>query len=106
MPEQNQIPAPPAGFSAPVVYSQTPDSTSNASSNTDAAGATVPAPPPGFSAPVVYDKPSTPATPDFKFWAEVYTKQAMERAAHILDLIDQKWPTISESPETRPLSRG
>jgi hypothetical protein len=27
------------------------------------------------------------------FWAEVYTKRSMERAAHILDLIDAKWPT-------------
>ena len=26
------------------------------------------------------------------FWAEVYTKKSMERAAHILDLIDAKWP--------------
>jgi hypothetical protein len=26
-----------------------------------------------------------------EFWAEVYTKHAMERAAHILDLIDEKW---------------
>jgi hypothetical protein len=29
-----------------------------------------------------------------EFWAEVYTKHAMERAAHILDLIDEKWPTV------------
>ena len=28
-----------------------------------------------------------------EFWAEVYTKKSMERAAHILDLIDAKWPT-------------
>jgi hypothetical protein len=27
-----------------------------------------------------------------EFWAEVYTKKSMERAAHILDLIDAKWP--------------
>jgi len=27
-----------------------------------------------------------------EFWAEVYTKTSMERAAHILDLIDAKWP--------------
>jgi hypothetical protein len=26
------------------------------------------------------------------FWAEVYTKRSIERAAHILDLIDEKWP--------------
>lgn len=25
-------------------------------------------------------------------WAKVYTKKSMERAAHILDLIDEKWP--------------
>ena len=31
-----------------------------------------------------------------EFWAEVYTKHAMERAAHILDLIDEKWPVTSE----------
>jgi hypothetical protein len=28
-----------------------------------------------------------------EFWTEVYTKKSMERAAHILDLIDKKWPT-------------
>jgi hypothetical protein len=27
-----------------------------------------------------------------EFWADVYTKKSMERAAHILDLIDAKWP--------------
>jgi len=27
-----------------------------------------------------------------EFWAEVYTKKSMERAAYILDLIDEKWP--------------
>jgi hypothetical protein len=27
-----------------------------------------------------------------EYWAEVYTKKSMERAAHILDLIDEKWP--------------
>ena len=26
------------------------------------------------------------------FWAEVFTKKSIERAAHILDLIDAKWP--------------
>ena len=31
-----------------------------------------------------------------EFWAEVYTKHAIERAAHILDLIDEKWPAASE----------
>jgi hypothetical protein len=28
-----------------------------------------------------------------EFWAEVYTKRSIERAAHIVDLIDEKWPT-------------
>jgi hypothetical protein len=32
-----------------------------------------------------------------EFWAEVYIKKSMERAAHILDLIDQKWPTLESS---------
>jgi hypothetical protein len=27
-----------------------------------------------------------------EFWAELYTKKSIERAAHILDLIDEKWP--------------
>jgi hypothetical protein len=27
-----------------------------------------------------------------EFWAEVAVKRALERAAHILDLIDAKWP--------------
>jgi hypothetical protein len=27
-----------------------------------------------------------------EYWAEVYTKRSIERAAHILDLIDEKWP--------------
>jgi hypothetical protein len=27
-----------------------------------------------------------------EFWAEIYTKKSIERAAHILDLIDEKWP--------------
>ena len=27
-----------------------------------------------------------------EFWAEIAVKRAMERAAHILDLIDEKWP--------------
>jgi hypothetical protein len=29
-----------------------------------------------------------------EFWAEAYTKKSMERAAHILDLIDAKWPAL------------
>jgi len=28
-----------------------------------------------------------------EFWAEIYTKKSMEWAAHILDLIDEKWPS-------------
>ena len=27
-----------------------------------------------------------------EFWAEIAVKKALERAAHILDLIDEKWP--------------
>jgi hypothetical protein len=27
-----------------------------------------------------------------EFWAEIYTKKSIERAAHILDLIDARWP--------------
>jgi len=34
------------------------------------------------------------------FWAEVYTKKSMERAAHILDLIDEKWP--QDQIESKP----
>lgn len=34
-----------------------------------------------------------------EFWAEVYTKHAIGRAAHILDLIDQKWPDRSCSED-------
>jgi hypothetical protein len=29
-----------------------------------------------------------------EFWTERYTKMAMERAAHILDLIDKKWSAV------------
>jgi len=36
-----------------------------------------------------------------EFWAEAYTKRSMERAAHILDLIDARWPALAPSP---PLS--
>jgi hypothetical protein len=35
-----------------------------------------------------------------EFWAEVYTKKSIERAAHILDLIDAKWPADSRAPES------
>ena len=35
-----------------------------------------------------------------EFWAEVYTKKSMERAAHILDLIDERWPSLA--PSTLP----
>ena len=27
-----------------------------------------------------------------EFWAEIYTKKSIERAARILDLIDERWP--------------
>ncbi len=27
-----------------------------------------------------------------KFWVETHTERSMARAAHILDLIDEKWP--------------
>jgi hypothetical protein len=27
-----------------------------------------------------------------EFWAETYIKKSTERAAHILDLIDERWP--------------
>jgi len=29
-----------------------------------------------------------------EFWAEIAVKRAIERAAHILDLIDEKWPAL------------
>jgi len=32
-----------------------------------------------------------------EFWAEIYVKKSMERAAHILDLIDKKWPATESS---------
>ena len=32
------------------------------------------------------------------FCSKVYITNAIERAADILDLIDEKWPTLSESP--------
>jgi hypothetical protein len=35
------------------------------------------------------------------FGAEVYTKKSMERAAHILDLIDEKWPKTMSSSKKR-----
>ncbi|MFI5095615.1 MAG: hypothetical protein ACHQIK_19465 [Candidatus Acidiferrales bacterium] len=34
-------------------------------------------------------KPNMPKA----YWAETYTNRSMERAAHILDLIDRKWST-------------
>jgi hypothetical protein len=34
-----------------------------------------------------------------EFWAEVYTKKSMERAAHILDLIDEKWPSSAKAAD-------
>jgi len=32
-----------------------------------------------------------------EFWAEIYTKKSIERAAHILDLIDERWPAVEKS---------
>jgi hypothetical protein len=32
-----------------------------------------------------------------EFWTEVSTKKSMERAAHILDLIDERWPSLAPS---------
>jgi hypothetical protein len=34
-----------------------------------------------------------------EFWVEVYTKKSMERAAHILDLIDEMWPNQGTRPD-------
>ena len=31
-----------------------------------------------------------------EFWTEIYTKKSMERAAHILDLIDKEWPSPAD----------
>jgi len=36
------------------------------------------------------------------FWVEVYTKKSMERAAHILDLIDAKWPAPADGLQAAP----
>jgi hypothetical protein len=33
-----------------------------------------------------------------EFWAAIYVKNLMERATHILGLIDAKWPA-NETPE-------
>jgi hypothetical protein len=35
-----------------------------------------------------------------EFWTETYTKRSIERAAHVLDLIDEKWPSLA--PSTLP----
>jgi hypothetical protein len=36
-----------------------------------------------------------------EFWAEIYTQKSIERAAHILDLIDERWPAEeNEKPLT------
>jgi hypothetical protein len=34
-----------------------------------------------------------------EFWTEIYTKRSMERAAHILDLIDEKWPASAKAAD-------
>jgi hypothetical protein len=39
-----------------------------------------------------------------EFWAQTYTKKSMERAAHILDLIDEKWPGLPDSADETPVS--
>ena len=36
-----------------------------------------------------------------EFWTEAYIKKSMERAAHILDLIDAKWPQVIKDRATR-----
>jgi hypothetical protein len=41
-----------------------------------------------------------------EFWVETYTKKSMERAAHILDLIDEKWPTSAHSLDETPFVTG
>jgi hypothetical protein len=35
-----------------------------------------------------------------EFWAETYTRRSIERAAHILELIDAKWPALEKGPES------
>jgi len=39
-----------------------------------------------------------------EFWVETYTKKSMERAAHILELIDKKWPGLPDSADETPVS--
>jgi hypothetical protein len=39
-----------------------------------------------------------------EFWVETYTKKSMERAAHILGLIDEKWPELADSLDEIPQS--
>jgi hypothetical protein len=41
-----------------------------------------------------------------EFWAEIYTRKSMERAAHILDLIDKQWPTSAHSLDETPFVTG
>jgi hypothetical protein len=36
-----------------------------------------------------------------EFWAEIYTKKSIERAVHILDLIDARWPRRGSCPVMR-----
>lgn len=38
------------------------------------------------------------------FWSEVYIKNAIERAADILDKIDEKWPGAADSLDEAPQS--
>jgi hypothetical protein len=39
-----------------------------------------------------------------EFWVETYTKKSMERAAHILELIDKKWSGLPDSADETPVS--
>jgi hypothetical protein len=34
-----------------------------------------------------------------EFWAKVAVNRAIERAAHILDLIDEKWPALPKAAD-------
>jgi hypothetical protein len=38
-----------------------------------------------------------------EFWTEIYTKRSIERAAHILELIDEKWPSRGKQSEAAKL---
>jgi len=38
-----------------------------------------------------------------EFWVEIYTKNSIERAAHILDLTDERWPCLGRQSEAARL---